>query len=376
MKKSYSNFLMAIVIVISIASTSMAENGNEKVRVIAHTDKEVSEAISHGCTIKQEAKNLKALECSKDYASSMGLKEDIELSAMDSVSNTQISASVVHSSGNLGNGRKVVVLDTGINYKHPELQSSYLGGKDFVNRDNDPKDDNGHGTHVAGIITANGISSRAKGAAPGTGIIAGKVLNRFGSGYLSDIVAGIYWAVEGPDGIINTPDDFKADAISISLGTSTTYKGFCDNDYPEFRDAIKYAVDNGVVVVVAAGNSNTGVSSPGCISYSTTIGAVDSKDSLASFSGRGEAVDLTAPGVGIYSTWLGTRYNTLSGTSMATPMVSATVALIKAAHPAYNVAQVQAALSNTAKDLGATNWDSNFGWGRVNASGAVNYLLP
>ena len=126
-------------------------------------------------------------------------------------------------------------------------------------------------------------------------------------------------------------------------------------------------------MVIAAGNDgNSGVSIPGCISYSTTIGAVDSRDKVASFSGRGNAVDISAPGVNIYSSWLGSSYFTASGTSMATPMVTGTVALIKAAHPAYTVSQVQDALFKTAKDLGKSGKDTSYGWGRVDASGAVN----
>ncbi|VVB87752.1 Halolysin [uncultured archaeon] len=296
---------------------------------------------------------------------------------MDTGVNRQIRADLVQASGNNGTGRKVVILDTGYNYNHPELSSSYLGGKDFVNSDNDPMDDNGHGSHVAGIITADGVYPPAKGVAPGTGIIAGKVLDASGSGYFSDIVAAIYWAVDGPDGIPNTADDFNADAISLSLGSSPpyTYKGFCDSATKETSDmttAIKYAVNRGVVVVVAAGNSgSSGVSIPGCISYSTTVGAVDSSDKIASFSGIGNAVDITAPGVNILSAWLGSDYAYASGTSMATPVVSGTVALIKFAHPDYTVAQTQDALFKSAKDLGISGKDSTYGWGRVDAYGAA-----
>jgi len=351
-------------------------NGKAKVRVIAHTDKEVSDALENGCKIVREAKTLKALKCSPDVATALGLQEDVRIFTMDSGANTQIKADLVQSSGNIGDGRKVAVLDTGYNYNHPDLSSSYIAGTDLVNDDNDPLDDNGHGSHVAGIITADGNDAKAKGVAPGTGIIAVKVLGASGSGYFSDVVAAIYWVVDGPNGVPKDGDDFNADAISMSLGTSQpyVYKGFCDKVLPDLTTSIKYAIDRGVIVVVAAGNSGTaGISIPGCISYSTTVGAVDKSDKIASFSGRGNALDITAPGVNIYSTWLTNQYKTLSGTSMATPMVSGTVALIKAAHPTYTVAQVQTALFKTAKDLGKTGWDSTFGWGRVDAYGAVNY---
>ncbi|MBI2232958.1 MAG: S8 family serine peptidase [Candidatus Aenigmarchaeota archaeon] len=366
--------ILLVVAVVAFSALALAVSPKEKARVIAHTDKEVSDALEKGCKQVREARTLKALECDKDAASSLNLQEDIRVFSMDSAANKQIGADTVQSSGNTGSGRKIVVLDTGYNYNHPELSSSYLGGRDFVNNDNDPADDNGHGTHVAGIITADGIDAKAKGVAPGAGIVSGKVLDASGGGYFSDVVAAIYWAVDGPDGVYGTADDFNADAISLSLGTSQpyTYKRFCDNVLPDLTNAIKYARDRSVIVVVAAGNSGSaGVSIPGCISYSTTVGAVDGADKIAKFSGRGSAVDITAPGVKIYSAWLGNQYITASGTSMATPMVSGVVALIKAAHPGYSVSQVENALFTTAKDLGTAGKDSTYGWGRVVASKAV-----
>lgn len=408
------SILVLILILFPFALANSHKENHKKVRVVAHTDKEVDDAVAKGCKKVREAKSLKALVCSESAALSLGLQEDIrvfalgfeekdedkdfegkkhQISASDVNANKQIKADLVQASGNTGSGRKVVVLDTGYNYNHRELSSSYLGGKDFVNDDNDPFDDNGHGSHVAGIITADGVDAKAKGVAPSTGIIAGKVLDAAGSGFFSDVVAAIYWAVDGNDGIAGpvcitnnatnqttcTIDDFNADAISMSLGTSPpyTYKGFCDSVLPDLTNAIKYARSKNVAVAVAAGNSgSSGVSIPGCISYSTTTGAVDGKDRIASFSGRGNAVDVTAPGVSIYSSWLGTSYKTASGTSMATPMTSATVALVKYAHPSYTVTQVENALFKTAKDLGKTGKDNSYGWGRIDAQGAVNYAAP
>ncbi|HXV46597.1 MAG TPA: S8 family serine peptidase [Nitrososphaera sp.] len=369
---------LAILITFSILSSSSqfasAKDGSQKVRVIAESEYKAAEAVGQGCEIVRETKGLKALVCSSDVASKLGLQEDIKVFAVDAGANSQIGANTVQASGDTGSGRKIVVLDTGYNYLHPELSSSYVGGKDFVNNDSDPMDDNGHGSHVAGLITGDGVKSGAKGVAPDATIISGKVLASSGSGYFSDIVAAVYWAVDGPDGISGTSDDFGADAISMSLGTSPpyTYKGTCDNVMPSMTNAIKHARDNGVLVIVAAGNSgNSGVSLPGCISYSTTVGAVNSLDKIASFSGRGKAVDIVAPGVSLYSAWTGASYVSASGTSMATPVVSGTVALIKVAHPTYTPSQVESALFNTAKDLGKLGKDNNYGYGRINASAAV-----
>lgn len=371
--------LTAMILVFSNAGMTEGEKGKEeknKIRVITHTDKETDDAITKGCKKVREAKTLKSLICPEDVASALGLQEDVRVFAMDSGANRQIMSDLAILSGNTGSGRKVVVLDTGYNYNHPELSSSYLGGKDFVNDDNDPIDDNGHGSHVSGIITADGVDSKAKGVAPGAGIITGKVLDASGSGFFSDVVAAIYWAVDGDDGAAGTNDDFNADAISISLGTSRpyVYKSFCDNVLPDLTNAIKYARSRGIIAAVAAGNSGSaGVSIPGCISYSTTVGAVDTKDKIAGFSGKGNAVDISAPGVNIFSSWLANTYKTASGTSMATPMISGTAALVKYAHPNYNAAQIEDSLFKTAKDLGKRGKDSNYGWGRVDAYGAVNF---
>jgi len=367
--------LLILLLSISIAFGFSGEKQG-KTRVLAHNEKEVSTALSEGCTVVRQVRTLTALVCDFAVASSLGLAEDIKITALDTGANTQTRANLVQVEGNNGEGRKIVILDTGYNYNHPELASSFLGGRDFVNNDNDPLDDNGHGSHVAGIITADGVDPKAKGIAPATGIISGKVLDATGNGYFSDMVTAIYWAVDGPDGIAGTTDDFNADAISMSIGSSIpyVYKGYCDSAMPDLTAAIKYAVDRGVVVVVAAGNEGSpGVSIPGCVSYSLTVGAVDSKDKVASFSSKGGAVDVTAPGVSIYSSWLGTQYKLASGTSMATPMVSATVALVKNSHPLYTPAQVQTALTKTAKDLGKVGWDSSYGWGRIDAYSAVKY---
>jgi len=383
--------LVAVFVLVNMVSARVVvDRGNLHKRVIAHTEKEVSKAVSLGCEVVREAKTLKALRCPQGVAESLSLAEDVRVFALDdervgvlrgpqpiatsASANQQIGADIVQASGNTGSGRKIMVLDTGYNYNHPELSSSYLGGKDFVNNDNDPMDDNGHGSHVSGIITADGIDPKAKGVAPDAGIIAGKVLDQNGSGYFSDVVAGIYWAVDGPDGVPGTGDEFGADAINMSLGTGRpyVYKGFCNNVLPDLTNAVKYAIDRDITVVVAAGNSGSaGVSIPGCISYSTTVGAVDSKDRVASFSSKGNALDITAPGVSIYSTVLGSSYATWSGTSMATPMISGVVALIKYAHPTYSQSTVENKLFSTAKDLGLIGKDTSYGWGRVRANLAV-----
>lgn len=344
-------------------------------RFIANTDAEVAAAVARGCTVARQTKGLTALYCSSSAAAELGLQEDIRVFAMDTGANAQINADDVQTGGNTGAGRVVAVVDTGVDYTHPELSGSIVLGRDFVQDDDDPMDLNGHGTHVAGIITAN--SDQGRGVAPDANVIAVRVLDASGSGYFSDVVASVYYVVNGPDGVYGNADDWNADAISMSLGTAQpyTYKGFCDSVLPAMTDAIKYARDRNVLVVVAAGNSGgAGVSIPGCISYSTTVGAVDSVDKVPRWSGKGKALDLTAPGVSIYSTWLGGTFKTASGTSMATPMVSGTVALIKYAHSTYTDDQIEQTLIKTAKDLGKAGFDTSYGYGRIDALAAVNFV--
>ena len=154
MKKTY--FILSVMFL--IVGLMLVAAPKEGKRVIAHNEKEIGAALEKGCKVVSNARTLKALQCPENAASELGLQEDIRMFAMDAKANTQIRSNLVQASGNVGTGRKIVVLDTGYNYNHPELSSSYLGGKDFVNNDNDPIDDNGHGSHVAGIITADGIN--------------------------------------------------------------------------------------------------------------------------------------------------------------------------------------------------------------------------
>ena len=156
-KEDHNEIVLGVVALLLVFSLTVLANPPQvgsKVRVIAHSDDEAAKAIDNGCQLVLKTKGLRALNCPVLIADSLGLQQDVQVFATDSGADAQIGANIVQSSGNNGTGRKIAVLDTGINYNHRELKSSYLGGKDFVNNDNDPMDDNGHGTHVAGIITA------------------------------------------------------------------------------------------------------------------------------------------------------------------------------------------------------------------------------
>jgi parallel beta-helix repeat protein len=282
-----------------------------------------------------------------------------------------------------GENITVAIIDTGIDYTHPDLGGGFgpsykvIGGYDIYNDDSDPMDDNGHGTHCAGIVAANGT---LKGVAPSAKLMAYKVLSSGGSGWSSDVIAGVEMATD-PDGDPNTDDG--ADVISMSLGG----RGKPDDPTSQTVDT---ASDAGTVVVVAAGNSgpsSSTIDSPGCARKAITVGASDKNDVIARFSSRGPVVwndevlikpDVLAPGVSINSTvpnasvQLGsnTGYKYLSGTSMATPHVAGASALLLQLHPDWIPERVKASIMNTAVDL---NYDVyTQGAGRIDAYEAAN----
>lgn len=282
-----------------------------------------------------------------------------------------------------GQGIRVAIIDTGVDYTHPDLGGCFgsscrvVGGYDFVNRDNDPMDDHGHGTHVAGIVAARGVVT---GVAPSALLLAYKVLDAKGEGKESDIIAALELAAN-PDG--NPVTDDGAHVANLSLG------GDGDPDDP-LCQAVDNAVDQGMIVVVAAGNSGSyqSIASPGVARKAITVAASHKMDTLAYFSSRGpvpgfDAVlkpDITAPGVDIYSTVpvsgpLGnpTRYRNLSGTSMATPHVAGAAALLKQLHPTWTPELIKANMMNTAQDLSLSPYDQ--GAGRLDLTQTVSSRL-
>lgn len=211
-----------------------------------------------------------------------------------------------------GAGIKVAVLDTGIDYEHPDLQANYAGGINITSSRKPPKDDNGHGTHVAGTIAAADNDIGVVGVAPAASLYAVKVLSRSGSGWISDIIAGLQWCVE---------QDMDVANMSLGLGT----------DVASFREACEVAASGGVILVAAAGNDGGPVGYPAAYGAVIAVSATGADDLLAWWSSRGPEVDFAAPGVAIYSTTLGGGYGDLSGTSMASPHVAGVAALALAA---------------------------------------------
>jgi subtilisin family serine protease len=348
------------------SSTGWKGKENVKRWIVRTTDeRDISDFQVKGCRIVHRLPDATAIACPPGIENQIAnVEEDKVYHIMDLTADRQIRADQVWSKlGVTGTGVTVAVLDTGVDTDHPELADSIAGGWNFVSENSNYEDDLGHGTHVAGIITANGNpGGNAKGVAPGAMVWMGKVCDSSGSCYYSDIVDAINYVVKNKE--------TTGHVISMSLGGGGTAGANCDNDL--LARAVNDAVKAGVTVVAAAGNDGKTVSSPGCASGAIAVGAVDRSDRRASFSGRGQALDIMAPGVSTYSSYLGGGYAYLSGTSMATPHVSATIALMLERNPYLTDLDIKNRLYTTARDLGTRGWDSQYGWGRVDAFNAVS----
>lgn len=273
----------------------------------------------------------------------------------------RIDAELVWPSGNTGDPIKVGIIDTGISLSHPDLKENIKGGYNAIKPSRSANDDNGHGSHVAGIVAGVSNSFGVVGAAPRADLYAIKVLSASGSGYLSDIIEGLDWAISR-----------DLDVVNLSLGTSA--------NVASLHEAITRTYNAGIVIAAAAGNSGGSVIYPAAYEEAIAVAATDVNNNLASFSSRGPEVDLAAPGVSIYSTYKGTAYKTLSGTSMAAPHVAGAAALLLATpvgafdengNNRWDPSEVVARLSFVATDLGAPGADQFFGAGLVSALAAL-----
>lgn len=255
----------------------------------------------------------------------------------------------------------VAVLDTGVNINHEDLKQVTIPGIDLADDKNSTNDVVGHGTHVAGIIAgkannATGIS----GIAPDSKIMPVKVLDDEGIGDDANIVEGIKYAT-----------DHGAQVINMSLGGPGTSE--------VLQDAINYATNRGVNVVVAAGNENGPIDTPGNCKGVITVGAIDRNLKKADYSNYGNKLDVVAPGSDILSTYMDGKgpsgYTYFSGTSMATPFVSGVVALIKSVNPTLSPEAVTDIIHRSATHLGTPGFNPYYGYGLLNADKAVILAL-
>ncbi|MFZ5646557.1 MAG: S8 family peptidase [Bacillota bacterium] len=246
---------------------------------------------------------------------------------------------------------KTAVIDTGIDLRHPDLR--VYGGVNTISSWRSYNDDNGHGTHVAGTIAALKNNLGVIGVAYTAALFAVKVLDSRGGGYLSDVIEGLEWCIKN-----------KMQVINMSLGAG--------QDVALFHEAVKKAFDVGIFIASAAGNNGPGADTvlyPARYPEVAAVAAVDRNDKTASFSSRGPEVDLTAPGVDIYSTYLRRSYKLMSGTSMATPHVAGAAALVLAGKGQMRPGELMEHLKSTSQDLGLPPEEQ--GAGLVNAYGAV-----
>ncbi|MCL2564536.1 MAG: S8 family peptidase [Defluviitaleaceae bacterium] len=292
-----------------------------------------------------------------------------------------------------GKGINIAILDTGLwpaaDFTQPN--NRLIAFKDFVNGKEEFYDDNGHGTHVAGIACGNGYLSEGKhkGVAMGAGVIAIKVLDDEGKGNSADVLAGLQW-------VADNKVKYGIRIVNLSVGTPET------GGFDPLTQAVEHLWDMGVVVVVAAGNNGPGISSvtsPGSSRKVITVGACDDNnesigakgENLLNFSGRGPTKnciikpDILAPGTSVISVgskgmsqrgfelhkkrFVEENYLSLSGTSMSTPKVSGAIAILLEKHPGLSPDDVKYALKQSASDLSK---DANHqGWGRLNIQALI-----
>lgn len=309
---------------------------------------------------------------------------DIELTNAWGVE--RIGSGAVHDSGNKGTGVKIGIIDSGIDYLHQDLDDVYAGGEDFVENDGDPMDVYGHGTHVAGTACAEDNDKGVVGVAPKCALYSLRVLNDSGSGSWSATVAAMDWAVTHGLQVVN-----------LSLGSSQ-----------DPGSTVKAAFDNaeaaGLVIVAAGGNSGNprgngnNVIYPAKYASVIAVAATDKNDTRPSWSSTGEEIELAAPGVSVLSAWNdgtsphnpqpiyfdGDWYKEGSGTSMASPHVAGTAALVLAngslidqnGDGIVNNIDVRLWLRSTADDLGTAGKDSWYGYGLVDADEAAPFTGP
>ena len=321
-------------------------------------------SVSLTSTMVNEIKKL-------NYVSKVEKDEIVRIN--DNESNNAIKVPEVWEKlGFTGKGVTIAIIDTGVDTAHVCFSGDkFVKGYDFINHDDDPFDDNSHGTHCAGIAAAN--SDQIKGVAPEAKIMPVKVLGQDGNGLNSTVIAGIEFAVD-PDQNPDTNDGAKV--ISMSLGGTGT---------PEdaLSTAVNNAVECGVVCVVAAGNASQyySVQSPGCASNAVTVGSCNNSGKTSGFSSKGPCLishaikpDIMAPGENIYSSIPGNNYENKSGTSMATPHVAGLAALILQKNPEWRPDYVKSDLIQSAQNNEASVLDEGFGM--VNALKSIEDVLP
>jgi thermitase len=258
----------------------------------------------------------------------------------------------------------VAVIDTGVDFTHPDLQENILpGGVDFVNGDSDPSDDNGHGTYVCGIIAADSDNHEGiSGIAPNCRILPVKGLNADGEGYTSWAIEGIWWAANKGVDVIN---------LSVGAPSPSLF----------LEEALYYASSKDIVIVSSAGNHNTEVTLPAAYPMVMAVAATDYFDRRAHYSNHGPEIEVAAPGSRIlvcFPTWkvdpAAPPYGFISGSSLSCAYVSGLAALIKSNKPWLHAEEIKDVIRFSADDVNEAQypgWDKYIGYGRINLEKAL-----
>jgi subtilisin len=355
------------------------EPGNTEMTMIESKQGRITEAYRHirAVAVEIDESELAGIQASPDVAY---VEEDMPANAVDPVNSSLdliggveydnawsvslIGTEIAHSKSVTGAGVNVAILDTGVDYNHPDLDQNYSGGDNFISLDpnnHDPMDDsfNSHGTHVAGIVAAELDGVGVVGVSPNASIYAVKVLDGAGFGSVSAIVSGLDWAIS-----------HQMDIVNMSMGLST-YSQALD-------DACAAAQAAGILLVAAAGNSYGGpVLYPAALTSVMAVGATTIFGEISPLSPVGPELEIVAPGLNVYSTVAGSGYGYLGGTSQAAPHVTGLAALLLSAgmvedidgNGVINNHDTRLMIQESAIDLGVAGLDEIYGYGLVDVAG-------
>ena len=374
--KIISVLLLAGFVFLLPAHHSYAEQ--EKQMVVVYENEQGEKAVeASGAAIEEQYDHLSAAAIAADAATIDKLKNDPDIKYMEPDSKIRIAesnevqpeetvvseqwnlaaigASAAWQDGLTGKGVKIAIMDSGIAV-HQELQVA--GGISTVDYTASFEDDEGHGTHVAGIIGAKHDGQGIDGIAPDADLFAVKVLDDTGEGYLSDLLEGIGWAISN-----------DMDIINLSMGTA--------DESDALQEAMQKAYQAGILLVAASGNEGAGypVDYPAAYEPVIAVSATDSENRIAAYASVGDKVEFSAPGTNIFSTLPGSDYGIMSGTSQATSHVSALLAILKQKFPADTNEQLRVRLQQYTKDLGQEARDPLYGYGLIQYPASVQEEL-
>ncbi|MCT8140320.1 S8 family peptidase [Anaerobacillus sp. CMMVII] len=353
------SFLLVFILLFTLPFPYMADSHEEAYIVYFHEQADLE--IVEGLDILQEFEHFPAVTVSateqefKELQNDSTVKfieRDLEVKTLEverTWATSKIQAPLAWNSGLTGKGVKIAVIDSGIT---PHSNLHVVDGVSFISGITSYYDDNGHGTHVAGIIGSKHTTHGNPGVAPGASLYAIKSLDKTGTGTISSVIAGIEWAITN-----------NMDIINMSLGVSTASK--------VLEEVVNKAHNAGILVVAAAGNS--GFSATGNVMYPAqyssviAVSSIDRFDNRSTFSSTGKEVEITAPGSDIVSTSIHNGYLQMSGTSMAASFVTGSLALYKEKFPHLSNEELRKLLQKDALDIGAVGRDSLFGFGIVQA---------